>query len=130
MSGVTWQIWYCQACGKVARAIPEMNVFCRCAQPVLPLKPTLVTETLADGPKPRRLQALTDEEARLRALARKGTKVRVTYEGEVAQAWLSDGEDGRRHLNLIVETPDGRRHAVDPDLAHLSVEAVRAEEAS
>jgi hypothetical protein len=74
------------------------------------------------APKPRRLQSLTEEEGRLRVLARKGTKVRVTYEAVVAEAWLASSGD-KKKLTMIVETPDGRRHAVEPDLPGVHVEA-------
>ncbi|MFF8544787.1 hypothetical protein ACF060_31375 [Streptomyces werraensis] len=73
------------------------------------------------------MHALSDEEARLRALARKGTKVRVTFEAEMADAWQwTSGTN--RGLQFIVETADGRRHAVDPRLPGLHIEALPSDD--
>jgi hypothetical protein len=89
------------------------------------LRPTKVTQM--HRPKVRPMQALTDEEARLRGLARKGQRVRVTYEAEVTDAWLMTGMDGVTRVKLIATTPDGRPHVVDPRLPGLHVEAAPSE---
>ncbi|WP_159046026.1 hypothetical protein [Streptomyces sp. WM6372] len=77
-----------------------------------------------DGPKRRRLQALTDREARLRALARKGQRVRVTFEGEVVDAWARTDSEGVKHVQFMVLTPDGHRHIVNPGLPGGEVEGL------
>ena len=118
----SWQVWYCQVCRKAARAIPEMPVACECDRPVLPLRPTLVTQVHA--PKSRPLQALTEEEGRLRALARRGTRVRVTFEAEVVDAQLWGTAGGPKKLQLFVRTPDGERHPIDPGQAGVHIEAL------
>ncbi|MGW9399371.1 hypothetical protein [Streptomyces sp. NPDC055642] len=74
-------------------------------------------------PQPKRLQALTEEEGRLRGLARKGRRVRVTFEAEVAEAWISSSGSSGRRVQFIVTTPDGRRHIVDSGLPGLHIEA-------
>lgn len=117
------RIWYCRACRCAARvepAAPDFPLDCRCAQPVIPLRPTRVS--VYEAPPTRPLQALTDEEAQLRSLARPGTRVRVTFEAEVALAWTAPDGDGVKRVQFIVEGPDGRRHAVDPTLPGVRVE--------
>lgn len=121
-------IWYCGRCRKSCKVQPPTEQpACRCKNPVPALRPTRVT--VADAPKRRAMHALTDEEARLRSLARKGTKVRVTvtYEGEITDAWQWSTA-GRRGLEFVVDTPDGQQHAVDPQKAGVHIEAVPAAE--
>lgn len=124
-SETTLLVWYCRHCDKSCKVQPPdpEQVACKCANPVPGLRPTKVT--IMHAPKTRPLYALTDEEARLRALARKGTKVRVTvtFEGEVTDAWQWSSA-GRRGLDLIVDTPDGRRHPVDPQRKGVHIEAI------
>lgn len=120
----SWQVWNCQACGELARAVPAMDVACKCARPVLPLRPTRLTETQIHGPKRRPLKALSEEEGRQRALARRGKKVRVTLDATVASSMLATGMDGRQHLTLTVVTPDGRRITIDPEQAGVTIEAL------
>lgn len=117
------KVWYCRACRCAARvepADPNFPLACRCRQPVLPLRPTRVS--VYQAPPARHLQALTEEEARLRSLSRRGTRVRVTYEGQIAEAWTATGMDGAKHPTFIVETSDGRRHAVNPELPGVHIE--------
>ncbi|MEW2187681.1 hypothetical protein AB0900_30820 [Streptomyces cellulosae] len=126
LPSTTFLTWSCQACRKTYKVQPPdpEQVGCKCDNPVPSLRPTQVTVTHA--PKPRPMHALSDEEARLRALARKGTKVRVTFEAEMADAWQwTSGTD--RGFQFIVETADGRRHAVDPRLPGLHIEALPAD---
>jgi hypothetical protein len=99
---------------------------CRCEKPVPGLRPT--RETQMHAPKRRPMHALTDEEGRLRALARKSQRVRVTFEAEVVQTMLTTGMDGAQRISFIVATPDGRRHAVDPSLPAVRIEAADAPE--
>ena len=123
----TLLVWYCRRCDKSCKVQPPdpEQVACRCDNPVPGLRPTRVT--ILHTPKRRPMHALSDEEGRLRALARKGTKVRVTFEGEIADAWTwSSGVS--RGLQFIVETADGRRHPVDPSLDGLHIEAIANEE--
>jgi hypothetical protein len=121
-SEASWRVWYCQACRRIARAVPELPVGCQCKRPVIPLQPTLVTEVQA--PKVRPLQALTEEEGRLRALARRGTAVRVGFDSKVVDAWLTSGTDGRKRVVLVVEAPDGSRIAVDSERDGVHIEAI------
>lgn len=118
----TYQVWYCKRCDKACKIQPPgIEPACKCASPVPGLRPTKVTQMHA--PKRRPMQALTDEEARLRGLARKRQRVTVTYEAEIADAWLTADRDGIKHVQFIVTTPDGRRHAVDPAVPGVHVEA-------
>lgn len=118
----TYQVWYCKRCNKACKIQPPgIEPGCKCASPVPGLRPTKVTQM--HTPKRRPMQALSDEEGRLRGLARKGQRVRVTYEADVADAWLSSGRDGVRRIQFIVTTPDGRRHVVDPTVSGVHVEA-------
>ncbi|NUS82710.1 MAG: hypothetical protein HOY75_08150 [Streptomyces sp.] len=117
----TMLVWYCQACRKSCKVQPpdSEQVACTCVSPVPGLRPTKVT--VLHAPKTRPLRALSDEEARVRALARKGIKVRVTFEGEVAEAWQWSSA-GRTGIDFIVTDPDGRRHTVDGSQPGLRIE--------
>lgn len=71
-------VWYRSRCRKSYKVQPPTeDPACRCKTPVPSLRPTQVT--VMHAPKRRPLHALSDEEARIRALPRKGTKVRVTF---------------------------------------------------
>ena len=123
----TLLVWYCTRCRKSCKVQPPdpEQVACKCENPVPGLRPTRVT--VLHTPKARPMHALSDEEGRLRALGRKGTKVRVTFEGEIADAmqW-SNGIS--RGLDFIVKSPDGRRHAVNGNQPGLHIEAITDEE--
>lgn len=117
----TCLVWYCRQCGNACKVQPQVfNPGCRCATPVMPLRPTQVTQVHA--PKTRPLHALSDEEARLLALARTGAKVRVTFEAEITDAWQWSSA-GRRGIDFIVTSPDGRRHTVNGAQPGLRIEA-------
>ena len=123
----TLLIWYCSRCRKSCKVQPPDpdQVACRCATPVPSLRPTQVT--VLHTPKTRSLHALSDEEARIRALARKGTKVRVTFDATIADAmqWSSAGQRG---LEFTVTTADGRRFTIDPQMPGLRIEAITEED--
>lgn len=123
----TLLVWYCRRCDKSCKVQPPdpEQVACKCASPVPGLRPTKVT--IMHAPKRRPMHALSDEEARLRALARKGTRVRVTFEGEIADAWQWSSA-GNRGLGFVVKSPDGRTHTVDAQQPGLRIEAVPDEE--
>jgi hypothetical protein len=128
MPKATLLVWYCQSCRKSCKVQPPTeDPACRCATPVPSLHPTEVT--VMHAPKQRPMHALSDEEARLRALARKSTKVRVTvtFEGEITDAWQWSSA-GRRGLDFIVTTPDGRQHPVDPQRKGVHIEALAEED--
>lgn len=124
----TMLVWYCRGCDKSCKVQPPdpAQVACKCKNPVPGLRPTRVT--VMHAPKPRPMQALSEEEGRLRALARKGTKVRITYEAEVSEAWTTADSDGVKRVQFIVTTSDGRRHVADPRLPGLHMEAAPADE--
>lgn len=127
LTETTMLVWYCQRCRKSYKAQPAIDgPTCQCKTPVPSLHPTEVT--VVEAPKRRPMHALTDEEGRLRALARKGTKVRVTvtYEGEITDAWQWTSVDGARNVEFVVDTPDGKRHAVDPQRAGVRIEAANS----
>ncbi len=87
----------------------------------MPLRPT--RETQMHAPKSRPVQALSDEDARVRELILSRQRVRVTFEAEVVKAWTVDSPNSPRQLQLIVRTSDGRRHAVDLSLPGVRIEA-------
>ena len=125
LSETTYLVWYCSRCRGACKVQPPgIDLACRCDSPVPSLRPTEVTQM--HTPKPRPMHALSDEEGRLRALARKGTKVTVTvtFEGEIADAWQWSSA-GRHGLDFVVATPDGERHAVDPQRAGVHIEATQ-----
>ena len=123
----TLLVWYCRRCDKSCKVQPPdpEQVACKCDNPAPGLRPTKVT--VMHAPKPRPMHALSDEEGRLRALAGKGTKVRVTFEGEIADAWQWTSGISRG-LDFIVKSPDGRRHPVNPSQPGLRIEAIPADE--
>lgn len=118
----TLLVWYCSRCRKSCKVQPPdpEQIACTCDTPVPSLRPTRVT--VLHTPKRRPMHALSDEEARLRALARKGTKVRVTFEGEIADAWQWSGGISRG-LGFVIKSPDGRTHTVDAQQPGLHIEA-------
>ena len=125
----TLLVWYCRKCRKSCKVQPPaaMANACACATPVPGLRPTEVT--VAEQPQPRLLHALSDEEGRIRALARKGTKVRVTFEADVVDAMQWSTGD-RRGLSFTLTTPDGTRYTVDPQMPGLHIEAIPSDEES
>lgn len=118
----TQLFWYCQRCRKSCKVQPATeDPGCRCKTPVPSLRPTQVT--VIHAPKQRPMHALSDEEGRLLALARKGTKVRVTFEAEIAEAvrWTCADRSG---LDFIVTSADGRRHTVNGSQSGLRIERI------
>ncbi|MZE53791.1 hypothetical protein GTY86_35695 [Streptomyces sp. SID5770] len=108
----TYLVWICQQCRRACKVQPEVfTPGCRCEKPVPKLRPTI--ETQMHAPKKRPVRLLSEEEARLRNLILSRQRVRVTFEADVVQAWTHDSADGSKQIQLIVTTPDGRRHAVD-----------------
>lgn len=123
----TLLVWYCGRCRKSCKVQPPdpEQVACRCDNPVPGLRPTRVT--ILHPPKQRPMRALSDEEGRLRALARKGTKVRITFEAEITDAMQWNGA-GRHGIDFVVTSPDGRRHTVNGSQPGLRIEAIPADE--
>ncbi|MCX4232096.1 hypothetical protein [Streptomyces ortus] len=123
----TLLVWYCGRCRKSCKVQPPdpEQVACRCDNPVPGLRPTRVT--VLHPPKQRPMRALSDEEGRLRALARKGTKVRVTFEAEITDALQWSGA-GRRGIDFVVTSSDGCRHTVNGSQPGLRIEAIPADE--
>jgi hypothetical protein len=124
----TLLVWYCRSCDKSCKVQPPdpEQITCKCVSPVPCLRPTKVT--VIHPLKQRPMHALTDEEGRLRALARKGTRVRVTFEGEITDAWQWSSATGARGLDFVIKSPDGRTHTVKADQPGLRIEAVTADE--
>lgn len=120
-------VWYCRRCRKACKVQPAaaMATACTCKSPVPGLHPTEVT--VADQPKTRPMHALSDEEGRIRALARKGTRVRVTFEATVVDAMQWTAGD-QRGLEFDITTTDGRRYTLNPELPGLHIEAIPAGE--
>lgn len=122
----TLLVWYCSRCRKSCKVQPPAeDPACRCTTPVPSLRPTQVT--VLHTPKTRPLHALSDEEARLRALARKGTRVRVTFDATITDAmqWSSAGQCG---LEFTVTTADGRHFTINPQMPGLHLEAITEEQ--
>ncbi|MER5902970.1 hypothetical protein ABT150_23170 [Streptomyces mirabilis] len=118
----TYLVWICQQCRSACKVQPEVfKPGCRCANPVPKLRPTV--ETQMHAPKRRPMHALSDEEARLRELILSRQRLRITFEADIAQAWTVEGAGGVKQIQLIVTTPDGRRHAVDPSQPGVHIEA-------
>jgi hypothetical protein len=126
---MTLLVWYCRRCRRACKVQPAnaMDIACTCKTPVPGLHPTEVT--VAPQPTQRRLHALSDEEARIRALARKGTRIRITFEATVTDATQWTAGD-RRGLEFDLQTSDSRRYSIDPQLPGLHIEAVPADEES
>lgn len=119
----TLLVWYCRSCRKSCKVQPPAeDPACKCKTPVPSLRPTEVT--VLNTPKTRPMHALSDEEARIRALARKGTKVRITFEAEVSEAWQWSSA-GNRGIDFIVTDPDGRRHTVNGSQSGLRIERIK-----
>lgn len=120
-------VWYCSRCRKSCKVQPPdpEQVACRCKNPVPGLRPTRVT--VLHTPKTRPMHALDDEEARLRALARKGTRVRVTFDATITDAmqWSSAGQCG---LEFTVTTANGRNFTINPQMSGLHIEAITEED--
>lgn len=122
-------VWYCRRCRMACKVQPAdaMDVACTCTTPVPGLHPTEVT--VAPEPTLRRLHSLSDDEARIRALARKGTRVRITFDATVTDAVQWTAGD-RRGLEFDLRSSDGRRYSIDPQLPGLHIEAAPADEES
>ncbi|MBX7464909.1 hypothetical protein K1Y80_02285 [Streptomyces sp. MAG02] len=121
----TYRVWNCQRCRYACKVEPPaFKPGCRCDRPVPGLRPTLVTQMHA--PKVRPMRALGDEEARLRELVLSRKPVRVTYEGRVVKAWSAE-IGGEQRITLIVEDSTGRRHAVEPWLPTVDIDAAEPE---
>lgn len=123
MPETTMLVWYCGRCRKSCKVQPPdpEEVTCRCDNPVPGLRPTHVT--VVHPPKQRPMRAISDEEGRLRALARKGTKVRVTFDAEISDAMQWTGA-GRHGIDFVVTSPDGRRHTVNGSQPGLRIEKI------
>ncbi|AWZ06871.1 MULTISPECIES: hypothetical protein [unclassified Streptomyces] len=80
------------------------------------------------APPAPRLQALDDDEGRHRALARRGRRVKVTFEAKVDTAWLTRGADGHQHLTVLVITDDGHHHAIDTRLPGARIDAAHPQD--
>lgn len=102
--------WNCGRCAKAYRTEPASKPRCRCAEPVLAIRPQrcAVTQYTAP-PRPAVRPVGPLDEARAR-FARRGKRVTVTFTGTVVGANVANGE----HLTLFVEDATGRRHAIDP----------------
>lgn len=118
----TYLVWYCRQCRHACKVQPQtVEPSCKCATPVPSLRPTRVTVT--HEPKIRQMHAVGDAEADLRRLILARARLRITYEADIAEAWTTRGADGTPRIQLIVTTPDGRRHPVDTRLPGVHIEA-------
>ncbi|MDN3262898.1 hypothetical protein QWJ26_24440 [Streptomyces sp. CSDS2] len=90
------------------------------------MEPTILTLTDPEPAPPVRPQLLSDDEARHRALARRGRRVTITFEATVHSAWLARDTTGRQRLTLIVATDDGSLHTIDTQLAGTRIDAAPA----
>lgn len=121
-SETTYLVWYCRACRKPCKVQPQaFEPTCRCESPVMPLRAT--RETQMHAPKRRPMHALTDEETRRRELILSRQRLRITFEADVVKAWTVDSPNSTKQIQLIVRTPDGRRHAVDLSQPGVHIEA-------
>lgn len=126
----TCLVWYCRRCRRACKATPEnaVETGCTCKTPVPQMEPTIVSLADPEPLKPPTLQALTEDEARHRGLARRGRRVTVTFEATVHTAWLSPDKNGQQRITLVVTTDDGRLHTVDTRLDGTRVDAAEQEE--
>ncbi|MFJ4866152.1 hypothetical protein [Streptomyces sp. NPDC088748] len=123
----TCRVWYCGRCRAAYKSTPPLvDTACNCESPAPTLHPIAVT--VPPAPPAPRPQALDDDEARHRALARRGRRVRVTFEAAVDTAWLTRGADGHQHLTVFVITDDGQHHAIDTRLPGVRIDAAHPEE--
>jgi hypothetical protein len=122
LAETTYLVWNCRQCRKACKVQPQVfKPGCRCEKPVMPLRPT--RETQMHAPKRRPMHALSDEEARVRELILSRQPLRITFEAEVVKAWTVDSPNSSKQIQLIVRTPDGRRHAVDLSQPGVHIEA-------
>ncbi|MGY1439479.1 hypothetical protein [Streptomyces reniochalinae] len=120
----TCNAWYCGRCRAAYKVEPELfTPACKCPRPIYTLRPTHITQMTA---VPSRLRPVTDEDARLRSLARRGRRVRVTLEAEVTEVsrCYSEGREADATLTFIVTTADGRRHAIEPAVPGVHIAAL------
>ncbi|MEU8434510.1 hypothetical protein AB0F18_16625 [Streptomyces sp. NPDC029216] len=123
----TCRVWYCGRCRAAYKSAPPLvDTACSCETSVWTLHPTTVT--VPHTPPAPRPQALNDDEARHRALARPGRRVQVTFEADVDTAWLTRGADGHQHLTVLVITDDGQHHAIDTRLPGVRIDAAQPKE--
>lgn len=123
----TCRIWYCGRCRAAYKSVPPLvDPACTCKTPLHVLHPTTVT--VPPAPATPRPQALSDDEARHRALARRGRRVKVTFEAVVDSAWLTREGDGDQHLTVLVTTDDGQRHPIDTRLPGVRIDALTTQE--
>lgn len=102
--------WNCGRCAKAYRTEPASTPRCRCAQPVLAIRPqrcAITKHTAPPQPAVRAAGPLDEAKARF---ARRGKRVTVTFTGTVVEAWVAN----REHLTLMIEDETGQRHAIDP----------------
>jgi len=119
--------WYCGRCRCAYKVEPPVFApGCGCTSPVAALRPTRITQVHA--PESRPLHVVDVEEARLRNLLLARQPVRVAYEGRVVKAWTTTAADGEQRMTWIVQTPDGRRHAVDLSQPGVHVESATTKE--
>jgi hypothetical protein len=127
-------IWYCRRCSGACRAQPaDIELACKCKSPVMPIRPTRVTQVVE--PPPVRMHALSERETQLRSVVRKGRKVRITFEAVITDAWLEPSWENGRQVNgktivIAVEGPgSGQPVVINTKDPSVIVEAVAEETA-
>ncbi|MFJ4343197.1 hypothetical protein [Streptomyces sp. NPDC088915] len=123
-------VWYCRRCRKACQVVPEgaVETGCTCTTPVPQMAPTVLSLPDPEPPARPRLQLLDEDEARHRALARPGRRVRIAFEATVRTAWLAPGPDGQQRITLVVTDESGALHTIDTRLAGTRLDPVPTEE--
>jgi hypothetical protein len=118
ISEVEHLVWYCRRCSRACKATPaDVKLACKCETPVMPIRPTRITQVAAPTPAVH-MHTVSEREAQLRAACRPGKRVRVSFDAVVEQAWLDPAWENGRQVNgkkivLTITGPGGHTLVID-----------------